>query len=122
MATPNLTGITSVLPGILASGQVAAAATDTTVFTVAANKAAKLATLVLTNTSVSPVTVSVSVVPSGGTVDGTHRVLSAYSLTAGDATALTEVVGAWLGQGDLVSINASAGAAINYLLTGLVFS
>jgi hypothetical protein len=120
MATPNLSAITTVTPGILTSQQLASG--DVTVYTVPANKAAKLAKLVLSNVSASAVTVSVSIVPSGGTVDGTHRVVSGYSLAAGDTTTITEVEGCWLGQGDLVSINTSAGTSVDVLLSGLVFS
>lgn len=120
MATPNLSAITTVTPGILASQQLASG--DVTVYTVPANKAAKLAKLVLSNVSAASVAVSVSIVPSGGAVDGTHRVVSGYSLVAGDTTTITEVEGCWLGQGDLVSINTSAATAIDVLLSGLVFA
>lgn len=120
MATPNLSAITIVTPGILASQQLAPG--DTTIYTVPANKAAKLAKLVLTNVSGVAVTVSVSVVPSGASVDGTHRVVSAYTLAAGDSTSVTEIEGCWLGQGDLVSVNASAGTAVDALMSGLVFA
>ena len=120
MATPNLNSITTVIPKVLASAQLASG--DTTVYTVGASKAAKLAKLVLTNTSASAVTVSVSVVPSGGTVDGTHKVVSAYSIAAGDSTAITEAENIWLGAGDFISVNASAATSINVLASGLEFS
>jgi hypothetical protein len=107
---------------ILAGSQVAAATTDTTVYTVPASSAVKVATFSLTNVTGSAVTVSVSVVPSGGSVDGTHKVLSAYSLAAGDSTKVTEVEGALLDTGVFISINASAATAINYLITGAVSS
>lgn len=120
MATPNLSAITVVTPAILASAQLASG--STTVYTVPASKAAKLAKLILTNTSVSPVVVSVSVVPSGGTVDGTHQIVSGYSLAAGDSTTVTEVEGLWLGDNDFLSVNAGTGAAVNVMLSGLVFA
>lgn len=107
---------------ILASGQVATANTNTTAYTVPPSSAVKVATAVLTNVTGSAVTVSVSVVPSGGAVDGTHVVVSAFSLAANDSTNLTELVGGMLDAGAFVSINASAGASVNYLLTGAVSS
>lgn len=120
MATPNLTAITTVTPRVLASSQLASG--ESTAYTVPTSKAAKIAKFVLTNTSASTVTVSASVVPSGGTVDGTHRVVSAYPLAAGDTIVVTEVDGVWLGQGDFLSVNVSAGAAVDILVSGLEFA
>jgi len=120
MPTPNLTAITSVTPGILASQQLASG--DVTIYTVPANKAVKLLKLVLVNTSASAVVVSVSVVPSGGTLDGTHRVVSGYSLAANDSTIITEVEGVMAGAGDFLSVNAATGAAVDVMLSGLVMA
>jgi len=120
MATPNLNSITTVIPKVLASAQLSSG--DNTVYTVGASKAAKLAKLVLANVSVSAVTVSASIVPSGGTVDGTHKIVAAYSLAAGDSTVITEVENIWLGAGDFISVNASAATSINVLASGLEFS
>jgi hypothetical protein len=111
----------NLLGKILASGQLAGTS-DTTVYTVPASSAVKVATAVLANVTGSTVTVSVSVVPSGGTVDGTHKVVSSYSLAANDSTKLTEVEGSMLDAGAFISVIASTGAAVNYLLTGAVSS
>ena len=107
---------------ILASGQVASATTNTTIYTVPALSAVKVATFSLTNVTGSDVTVSVSVVPSGGSVDTTHKVVSAFVLPANDSTVVSEVAGAMLDAGVIVSIYSSAATAINYLLTGAVAS
>lgn len=120
MATPNLSAITTVTPAIFASTQLGAG--DTTVYTVPGSSAAKLVKLVLTNTSGSAVTVSVSIIPAGGAVDGSHRVVSGYSLAGGDSTTVTEVEGVLLGAGDSVSINAGVAASVDVLLSGLVFA
>lgn len=120
MATPNLFSIVSVTPAILASSQLASG--DNTVYTVASNKAVKLTKLVLANVSVSTVVISASVIPSGSSVDGTHRVVSGYSLAAGDTMVITEIEGMFLGQGDFISINAAAATAIDATLNGLVFA
>lgn len=121
MPNPDFKQGTALVGKILASGQVAGTG-DTTVYTVPASSAVKVATAVLTNVSAGAVTVSVSVVPSGGSVDGTHKVVSAYSLAANDSTKLTEVEGAMLDAGAFISINASVGASVNYLFTGAVSS
>lgn len=107
---------------ILASSRVASAATDTTIYTVPASSAVKVATAVLCNTSASAVTVSVSVVPSGGTIDGTHKVVSSYSLAANDSIKITEIEGAMLDAGAFISLNVGTAAVITYLLTGAVSS
>lgn len=104
---------------ILAGGQIAAATTNTTIYTVPALSATKVATGALMNVSAATVTVSVSVVPSGGAVDGTHKILTA-TLAAGDSTTLPEITGAFLDAGAFISVYASAATAINYLLTGAV--
>jgi hypothetical protein len=112
----------NLLGKILASSQVAAATTDTTVYTVPAASAVKVATATISNITGSSVTVSVSVVPSGGSVDGTHKIVPDFSLAANDATNLPEIAGAMLDAGSFISIRASAVTAINYLFTGSVSS
>lgn len=121
MPTQNLMAATSALPQVLVSQQLAA--TETTQYTGPANSAVKIATAVLTNTSGAAVTVSLSVLKVGQTADGTHRVLTAYSLAAGDSTALKdEVVGTFLGPGDFISAIASAATSVTFVMTGVVFS
>lgn len=120
MTTPNLSTITTVTPAVLASAQLAAG--TTTVYTVPASKAAKIAKLILSNTSGAAVTVSVALVPSGGTIDGTHRVISGYALAAGDSTVVSELEGVWMGDGDLLAVVTSAGSAVDVMLSGLVFA
>ncbi|GAB3776826.1 L-lysine 2,3-aminomutase [Nocardioides ginsengisegetis] len=120
MATPNLTAITTVTPKILASAQMASG--DNAAYTVPANKAAQIKTMVLSNVSGAAVTITVSVIPSGGSVDGTHKVVSGYSLASNDSTTISEVVGSWLGAGDKVNVNAAAATAIDCVITGLEFA
>jgi hypothetical protein len=111
---------------ILASSRVATGSSDTTIYTVPGSSAVKIATFSITNTSTSAVTVSVSVVPSGGSIDGTHKVLSSYSLAANDTISSEDVLsalkGAMLDAGAFISLNVSAGAVVCYLLTGAVSS
>ena len=107
---------------ILASGQIAAANTDTTVYTVDVATASKLVTFSLTNVSGGAVVVSVSVVPHGQTLDGTRKVVAGYSLAAGDSTKIIEIESAVLDAGASISANANTATAINYLITGEVYS
>jgi 7-cyano-7-deazaguanine synthase in queuosine biosynthesis len=107
---------------ILISGQVAAANTNTTIYTVPALSAVKIASAALCNVGAFDTVISVSVVPSGGTVDGTHTIINAYTLLIGDSTPLPELVGAMLDAGAFISVYANHSASINYLLTGAVSS
>jgi myosin-crossreactive antigen len=120
VATPNLLILATVTPKILASAQLSSG--DNTIYTVGSSKAAKIATLTLCNTTGSAVTLSVSVVPAGGGVDGTHRAVSGYVLAGGDATVVAEVAGMWLGASDFVSVNVSTGAAVDVVMSGIEFA
>lgn len=122
MATPDLLNLASGAPGLLTAGSALLTSGETTVYTVPSNKAAKILKGVIANTSAAAVTVSVSVVPSGGTAGSANRVLTGFSLAAGDSTVLTELEGIELGQNDFISVNASAGSAIAVTLSGRVYS
>lgn len=114
--------VASMVRKILASGQVAAATTDTTIYTVPALSDVKVGSVSLTNVTASAVIVTVSVVPSGGTVDGTHKVLSSYSLAANDTITHKDVLsaldGVYLDAGAFISVNVSAATAVDFLVTG----
>ena len=120
MATQNLFGASSGLPQVLVSQQLANS--ETTQYTCPASSSVKIGSARLTNTSGGVVTVSISVVKSGGTAGNANRVLSAYSLAAGDGISLDELVGAYLGAGDFVSAIASAATSVSLVMSGVVFS
>jgi len=105
---------------ILASGQVASPSTDATVYTVPTNCAVKITSASITNASGSAVTVSVAIVPAGGTVSNARKTLSSFPLAANDSLSLAWIVGAHLEAGAFISANAGTGAALNYLVTGLI--
>lgn len=116
--TQNLMQATSLLPKVLSSQQLP----DTNqhpVYTCPANTAAILKHGTLCNVSGGSVTVTVAIVPNGGTYDGTHRILSALPLAAGDTFSLRDyVAGACLGPGDAVYVQAGTANAIDVTLTG----
>lgn len=123
MPTPDFKQATTLLGKILASGQVPAT-TATTIYTVPASSAVKIATFGIVNTTSAAVTVTASVVPSGGAIDGTHQVLSNYSLAAYDTISSEDVLsivkGAFLDAGAFIAITAGTATAVDYLLTGAV--
>lgn len=120
MATQNLMDATSGLPKVLVSQFLANS--ETTQYTGPANSSVKISSARLTNTSGSAVTVSISLVKTGGTAGNSNRVLAGYSLAAGDGIDLPELAGAFLGPADFVSAIASTGSAVALVLTGVVFS
>lgn len=68
------------------------------------------------------VTVFFSIIKAGGTIgDGTHRIISNYSLGASDTISLRDYVsGAMLGPGDAISGFAGYAGAVDVVITGTV--
>lgn len=106
---------------VLVSAQCTIAGNNT-VYTVPALSAVKISSACLCNTTSSAVTVSVSLVPSGGTAGVTNRVVNAYSLAANDSMVLTEILGAMLDAGASINVNTSTANAVNAAITGAVSS
>lgn len=120
MPTPNVLALASLTQALLVSQQITAT-TATTVYTVPANKAVKLSQGTLCNVTGSAVTVSLSLIPSGGTADGTHRVIDSYSLAAHDTLPLADyLAGHMLGPGDFISVTAGTANAVDVVISGAV--
>lgn len=110
---------TNLVGQILAIGQVASAG-DFALPAVPAAAAWKVATAVIHNASTSTIaTIAVSVTKSAGSET---RVALISALLAGDSASVFELVGGFFAAGDVISINPSAAAAANYLITGAVSS
>lgn len=102
---------------ILYSGQLSTTSA-TAVYTVPTFTTCKIATGSLCNTSGSPVAVSVQLLQSGQTADGTHAVVS-FTLNAGDSWALRDWLGgAMLGTGESIVVTAGTANAICVVITG----
>lgn len=120
MPTPNVLTLTSLTQALLVSQQLTSTA-ETTVYTVPANKAVKIAQGSLCNTSGAQVSVSVSLVPSGGTADGTHRVIAGALLDPHDTLSLADYLGGhMLGAGDFISVIASTANVVAVVISGAV--
>lgn len=94
----------------------------TTILTCASSSTTKITTFSLTNKTSTAATVNVAVVPSGLTDDGTHTVVSTYSVPAHDSTIVEEVIGGFYPAGTLISVTAGTASAICYAISGLVSS
>lgn len=120
--TNNYLAATSMVGQILYSGQPSTTS-ETAVYTVPSNTTIKIASASLCNTSGSSVTVNISVVPSGGTADTTHRIISAFPLAAGDTASLKEYVeGVMMGPGDFISVAVGTASTVDVVITGTVVS
>jgi hypothetical protein len=122
----NLLVATSNLPQVLVSKLMEAG--ETTQYTCPSGTAAqmsavKIATATLCNTSAAAVSVSVSLCKNGVTTTAPQfRILSNYSLAAGDSIRLVELNGAMLGPGDFISSTTSAINTVAFVMTGTVSS
>lgn len=115
----NIMVATSALPAVLVSQQMAN--TETIYYTASAATSVKIVAASVCNTSGGAVTVSVSLIKTGGTAGNTNRVAS-FSLAAGDSSVLSELVGAFLGPGDFISAIASAATSVALVFSGVVYS
>lgn len=80
----------------------------TTLVTGAANSRTYLDKITVTNTTGSAVTVTVNVVPSGGSVGAGNVLENSYSIAANTSYSFPNIVGQILNPGDFLSITPSA--------------
>lgn len=75
-------------------------------------------TMTATNVSASPATISVNLVPSGGTAGDTNLIVDAKNLAAGETYTFPEVVRQALDDGDFISTIAGTASAITIRASG----
>jgi hypothetical protein len=122
MANPSYLALTSMVGQILYSGQLSSTSA-TAVYTVPSGKTVKIAQGSICNTSGSAASVSLSLLKSGDTSDGTHKVISGYSLGPGDTLALKDYIGgAMLAEAEAVSITVGTANVVDVVITGAVSS
>jgi len=97
------------------------AATATTYYT-ATNKQSRIDACSLCNTTVSAVTVTIYIVPSGGTAGASNTVLSAYSVAAGETYVVTGAIGQWIEDGGTLQALASSATAVTLLLSVMEYT
>lgn len=97
-------------------GLAVATTSDATIYTAAA--AEVLSNILLTNTTSSPATVSVSVVPSGGSVQDSNRIAKGIEVPA-NGVLLLESLRIVMATGDFISVIASAATSITVRGTGV---
>lgn len=117
MANPNIRTAANLRMDILAGVQLASG--DNTVYTVPSGTAVKIAQGTLHNLGTTDVTVRVLLTKSGGSA---RRIYSKV-ISAGDSDTLEGyLVGHMLGEGAVITMNASVGSAIDVVISGAVSS
>ncbi|HAM24195.1 MAG TPA: hypothetical protein DCM51_01350 [Actinobacteria bacterium] len=120
MATKDFNTATLTAKVLYANVLTTTTGTGDAIYTVSANRCAKVQTLTLTSTSGSAINVDVYVVPSGATAGNQHKIVNTYSLASGDSLSLKDyVAGLMLGEGDTIYCKAATGSVINAILTGV---
>jgi hypothetical protein len=95
------------------------------VYTVPSSKTVKIAANggTVCNTSGSPVSFSMALLKSGDTDDGTHTVVAAYLLNAGETLSLRDYIGgAMLAEAEAISMTAGTASVIDVVISGAVSS
>lgn len=114
MANPNLLTTSSVTQDILAEAQLSSGNND---FTVPSGKAWNVHSATLCNVSASTVTVNLYVIKSGGTA---RRFVKDKSLAPNESLVVDPGMIAMLPEAATLRINASAGSAVDVMVTGVV--
>jgi len=89
-----------------------------TYYTTPAATRARIAAFTATNTTAGAVTMTVHLVPSGGSADNTNKVADAISLAANETKAITGAIGHVLEASGTIQALASANTSINIVVSG----
>lgn len=95
-----------------------AANTDTLEYTAPANTRVIVDKFTVTNTDGSSRTITVNIVPSGGSVGASNIITSAQSISAGQSTSLGEMQNHILNAGDTIYVKASVASLLVIRLSG----
>lgn len=90
-----------------------------TYYTAGAIVAARIDKCVAANNSGSAATMTLHLVPSGGTADDTNKIIKTKSINAGEVYTCPEVVGHVLTPGGTIQALASAGTSITLMASGV---
>jgi hypothetical protein len=105
------------LPQGLKLAQAVLTTSDVSLYVVPTGTTIKLTEIVLTNTTASGVTVSISLVPSGGTAGVTNRIFEQVPVAA-YSTILIGDLGEVMPTGEFLAAKASVAASVNLRANG----
>lgn len=92
---------------------------ETTIYTVPGATSALLKEVNIANTTGSPVTLQLSVVPSGGTAGADNRIIPSTSIPANSKVYYSFVTA--MSTGDFLSIIAGTATALTVTISGVTF-
>jgi hypothetical protein len=105
------------IPQAITAAQLTTSAA--TYYTAPANTISTISALTATNTTGGAVTMTLHIVPSGGTASDTNKILSARSIAAGESYVVAQAIGQTLEAG--ATLQALAGANTSISLVGSVY-
>lgn len=108
----------TIVPSNLANSTLTASAA--TYVTAGGTSTIIIKSAVFTNTDASARTITVHRVPSGGSATTGNRVISAFSINAGQAYVAPELVNMVLAPGETLQALASTTSVVNIQVSGLV--
>lgn len=95
-----------------------AAGSVTTEYTAPSSTRTIIDKFTATNTTGGAVTLTIHIVPSGGSVDATNKILDAYSIAANTFLDLSQMQNHVLAAGDIIAVGASAATSITIRASG----
>lgn len=104
---------------LVAGSQIAASATTYYTATLVRTRVDSCS---LTNTTGGAITVSLHLVPSGGTADATNIVLSTYSVAAGQTYVPPGIIGQWIEEGGTLQAVASSATSVTLVCSGVEYT
>lgn len=107
------------LKRLVAGSQIAASATT---YYTATNLTARIDACTLTNTTGGAVTVTMHLVPSGGTADATNIILSAHPVPAGGSYIVPGALGQAIESGGTLQALASAATSVTIVVSGIEYT
>lgn len=97
-------------------------ANSATTYYTATNLQARIDACTLINTTAGAITVTIYIVPSGGTAAATNTALSSYSIAAGETFVVAGVIGQWIESGGTFQAVASAATSVTLLLSVMEYT
>jgi hypothetical protein len=94
---------------------------NTTLWTVTADKFLFIRDFGVCNIAGANITITVYVVPEGGSAANTNKVYDGYTILANDSGTLTALVGSTLNPGDFIVAVTSSATGANFWLDGVEF-